>query len=197
MQLSLLVLTPGKWEGKSVPVTVSPFLIGRDAKCHLRPASPAISNRHCDLFVRDGQLFVRDQGSTNGTFVNDQRLEGEQELHDGDRLQLGPLKFGVRLAGIPAATPAPAAPKPPDADEDTAADMLLGKESGGPAPNDDAVDSLGVPTGDTVMMAAPPKPEGDQPNDPGKLSGDTAEAAQEIYKKYGKGLRLRKIRPRR
>ena len=54
MRLSLLVLTPGKWEGKSVPVTVSPFLIGRDPQCHLRPASQAISKLHCAVIVRDG-----------------------------------------------------------------------------------------------------------------------------------------------
>ena len=198
MQLSLLVLTPGKWEGKSVPVTVSPFLIGRDAKCHLRPASPAISNRHCDLFVRDGKVYVRDSGSTNGTFVNEQRVQGEQEIRDGDRLQLGPLKFGVRLSGAAAAKPAPPPPKPPEAEDDAAAALLLGEARASADSGD--LDSLGVPTGDTVMMASPPQDEWAAPKKPEETAekhvGDTSSAAGEILAKYGK-VRLKKPRSRR
>jgi hypothetical protein len=49
MKLSLVVLTPGKMEGKSIPITLSQFLIGRDPQCHLRPASALVSKRHCAL----------------------------------------------------------------------------------------------------------------------------------------------------
>ena len=47
MKLSLLVLTPGKMEGKSIPITIPQFVIGRDPQCNLRPASALISKRHC------------------------------------------------------------------------------------------------------------------------------------------------------
>src|SRR5689334_13828507 len=57
MKLSLAVLTPGRWEGKVIPITLAKFLIGRDPDCHLRPASPAISKRHCALVVRGTRAF--------------------------------------------------------------------------------------------------------------------------------------------
>jgi pSer/pThr/pTyr-binding forkhead associated (FHA) protein len=41
------------------------------------------------VFSRDGQLFVEDLGSTNGTFVNRQKVNGPQAFRRGDRLQVG------------------------------------------------------------------------------------------------------------
>ncbi len=104
MKLQLTVLTPGKGEGKSIPITLAQFLIGRDPQCHLRPASPVISKRHCAVLVRDGKVFVRDFDSTNGTFVNDAPIKGEVELRDKDQLKVGPLLFAVGIEAN-AATP--------------------------------------------------------------------------------------------
>jgi predicted component of type VI protein secretion system len=106
MKLSLLVLTPGKQEGKALEIKLPQFLVGRDPQCHLRPASPLISKRHCAVIQRDGKVFIRDFGSTNGTFLNDERVEGEQELKNGDQLKIGPIHLGVQLDAT-AKTPAP------------------------------------------------------------------------------------------
>src|SRR5713226_5017622 len=108
MKLSLVVLTPGKMEGKSIPVTLSQFLIGRDPQCQLRPASALISKRHCAVLIRGERAFVRDFDSTNGTSLNDQPVKGEAEIKNNDHLKLGPLDFRVVLeAGVPAEKPVP------------------------------------------------------------------------------------------
>jgi predicted component of type VI protein secretion system len=110
MKLSLVVLTPGKMQGQVVEVKLAQFLVGRDPQCHLRPASPLISKRHCVLLSRDGKVFVRDFKSTNGTFVNNQPVTTEAELHHDDQLMIGPLQFRVCLEvapGIDRLTPAP------------------------------------------------------------------------------------------
>src|SRR5438094_2632153 len=96
MKLSLIVAS-GVHEGKAIPVNVPQFVIGRDPQCQLRPASPVISKRHCALLVRGEQVFVRDFESTNGTFVNDQPVKGETELHNADVLKVGPITFAVNL----------------------------------------------------------------------------------------------------
>src|SRR4051794_37560160 len=109
MKLSLLVLTTGKQGGKLVEIKLPQFLIGRDPQCHLRPASLMISKRHCALIQRDGKAFVRDFGSTNGTFLNDEPVEGERELKHDDQLKVGPIVFGVRIEkdAMPSQTPPP------------------------------------------------------------------------------------------
>ena len=113
MKLSLVV-AQGVHAGKVIPVTSAEFVIGRDPQCQLRPASPAISKQHCALTVRDAKVFVRDCGSTNGTFINGEQVAAEREVKSGDRLRVGPLEFDIKLeAGAPAAAkPAPAAAKP-------------------------------------------------------------------------------------
>ncbi len=97
MNVCLVVLSQGRWSGKSVPVTRPRFVIGRAAQCDLRPASLYISGQHCAILVGADQVTVRDLGSTNGTFINGNRLEGECVVHDGDQLKLGPLLFELRL----------------------------------------------------------------------------------------------------
>ncbi|HVS35537.1 MAG TPA: FHA domain-containing protein [Gemmataceae bacterium] len=112
MKLSLVVKAAGKMAGQVLPITLSQFVVGRDPQCHLRPASPMISKRHCALLQRDGKAFIRDFGSTNGTFLNDQPIKDEVELQNNDRLKIGPLLFEVRLAQETAVARG-ATPKPP------------------------------------------------------------------------------------
>ncbi len=74
MQVKLIV-TQGKNAGQEVPVPGPKFFIGRAEDCDLRPQSDLISRHHCALLVEDGYVAVRDFGSKNGTFVNDQRVK--------------------------------------------------------------------------------------------------------------------------
>src|SRR5919108_3604377 len=111
MKLSLVVLTPGKMEGKSIPIKIPQFVIGRDPQCNLRPASALISKRHCALLIRNNRVFIRDFDSTNGTHINNELVKGERELHDQDQLVVGPLLFRVVLETTPAVSkPTPMPP---------------------------------------------------------------------------------------
>ena len=104
----VLVVASGIYAGKEIAIAGNQFVIGRDEDCNLRPASPAISKKHCAIFYKDGEPFVKDLGSTNGTFLNDQQVESERPLAEGDKLRVGPLDFAVkRLGGKSDATPLP------------------------------------------------------------------------------------------
>jgi predicted component of type VI protein secretion system len=203
MKINLVVLTPGKTEGKLIPITLPQFVIGRDPKCHLRPASPIISQKHCALLTRGDKVFVHDFNSTNGTFVNERQIKGQIELQDKDKLRLGPLIFGVQIGADKAAPSNEPAPPPPakapagGGEDETAAALLLSLEDTAvSAPGSAAVDSEGVPTGSTVMeipvMPPPPEPEGPAAKPPpGKTpaakptpSGDTSSSARAILEKY-------------
>jgi pSer/pThr/pTyr-binding forkhead associated (FHA) protein len=105
-----LVVNQGSKQGREIPVNKAEFSVGRDAKCNLRPASQHVSKKHCVLRIRGEQVFVEDCQSTNGTFINEVQVQGEQELHDGDRLRIGPLEFGVKLESAQTQVPHPKAP---------------------------------------------------------------------------------------
>ncbi len=97
MDMKLKVLE-GKNAGQEISVKGNKFLIGRAEDCHLRPASEMISRHHCAILVEDGYMGIRDFGSKNGTYVNEERIVGERELKAGDRLAIGHLRFEVHVA---------------------------------------------------------------------------------------------------
>jgi len=213
MGLSLVVLAAGKQQGQVLQVKPLQFLVGRDPCCNLRPASHLISNRHCAIQQRDGKAFLRDLVSPSGTFVNDQPVKGEVELHHGDRLRIGPLLFAVRLrAAAPVSTPAHQPPAraanadragapavPPQAtaaesgaeDEDRIAALLLSSE-------DDAGSDAPAPGGGVPSDAAAPDSkapaatrEGREPSEPSgkgstaKPAGrNTSTAAESLLQSY-------------
>ncbi|MDZ4783623.1 MAG: FHA domain-containing protein [Planctomycetia bacterium] len=92
MEVTLKV-TSGSNAGQQIPVPGPKFLIGRAEDCQLRPRSDLISRYHCVIMSEDGLVTVRDFGSKNFTYVNDERLIGECELKPGDLLKVGPLEF--------------------------------------------------------------------------------------------------------
>jgi pSer/pThr/pTyr-binding forkhead associated (FHA) protein len=196
MKLSLVVTTSGKWEGKEIPITLPQFVVGRDQKCNLRPSSPLISKRHCAFLTRGTQVFLRDFGSTNGTFVNDQRIEGERELENQDRLTIGPLNFVVRLeTSTPVDKPTPMPPTKASTssnEEEDAAALLLSLQEG-TNPNSETAPGEGqdVAPGSTVMDIIPLQSTedgaGKDKADEKKKktgSGDTSTAAKAILEKY-------------
>ncbi|MDB4786560.1 MAG: FHA domain-containing protein [Planctomycetaceae bacterium] len=95
LQAELKVLG-GKQAGKSIALGKK-FLVGRESDCHLRPNSDMVSRHHCVFTLDDYTLRVRDLGSTNGTQVNDERLEGQRVLESGDRVRIGNLDFEIVL----------------------------------------------------------------------------------------------------
>lgn len=92
-----LVVAIGKNAGQVVNIRGPKFLIGRAEDCHLRPRSDTVSRHHCAILVDEGFVAIRDFGSKNGTFVNDERVRAEAELKNGDRLRVGKLEFDIQL----------------------------------------------------------------------------------------------------
>lgn len=97
-----LTLIPTVRDGSldSIVVTEFPFLIGRkaDAFTKYRDRYPDevryISGRHAHIFLRDGQPWIEDLGSTNGTFVGSARLdEHTRRLQHGDIIAFGGNHF--------------------------------------------------------------------------------------------------------
>ena len=69
-----------------------PTVIGRGKDCKVRLQHPLISRQHCEIFEASGQLMVRDLGSLNGTFINNERIT-EAALPAGQLLTVGAVTF--------------------------------------------------------------------------------------------------------
>ncbi len=101
-----LAIVEGSDAGREFPVTGT-TVVGRDPAADVVVADTEVSTRHASFVLLDGGVAVEDQGSTNGTFVNGQRVTGSHQLQAGDRVQLGATVLEVR--GL---APAPAPPQP-------------------------------------------------------------------------------------
>jgi hypothetical protein len=87
----LLVVEAG--EGDPAPGTEvslsAAVTIGRNDENSVTLQDRYTSGRHLLICLREGRRILLDRGSTNGTFLNGQRVASEVELHDGDRIALG------------------------------------------------------------------------------------------------------------
>lgn len=111
MQVALKVIE-GKQTGTLVPLNRQKFLIGREEDCQLRPNSDLVSRHHCVIAIDDFTVRIRDLGSTNGTFVNNQRITTQVVLKQGDLIRIGKLAFEMQIRAADAARPQQAVPEP-------------------------------------------------------------------------------------
>lgn len=65
------------------------FTLGRAAGCQVTLDDTYASQIHARIFRRDGQYYLEDLGSTNGTWLNRAKVTGPLELHRGDQIQIG------------------------------------------------------------------------------------------------------------
>ena len=102
MQVNLKVIA-GPYKGRIFSFTQhDSFLIGRSRDAHLYlPDDRYFSRNHCLLEINPPRSFLRDLNSTNGTFVNGQRVQ-QVFLNDGDRIQCGETVLVVEVTATPA-----------------------------------------------------------------------------------------------
>lgn len=197
MKVSLEV-SQGAHRGKRIPIPGPQFLIGRDPQCQLRPASPIISRRHCAFLIRNGKVYLKDIGSTNGVEVNGKKITGATVLHHGDHIHLDPLSFVIHIEAavpVPQQAAAPESSAAPTDDESAAAMLLEMGDEGSPTTGEAAADLGGDTLAKTVMeMPAlnDPTKETHADNKPGTpkkaekktATGDTSSAAKLLLEKY-------------
>lgn len=92
---TLVVLEPSALEGRQFSI-VGDTTIGRAAGCNISLDDTYISQLHARVSPSGGSLFIEDLGSTNGTYVNRERVTAPVMAEPGDRIQLGGIVMEIR-----------------------------------------------------------------------------------------------------
>lgn len=103
-----------------------PVLVGRGDEAKFRVQQDCVSRRHCELFVKDDVVFVRDLGSTNGTLVSGERIPTSvaTAVPAGAEIRVGGIVFRVDYES--AAAQAAVEPRGDDTVPMPAADDTMG-----------------------------------------------------------------------
>jgi hypothetical protein len=92
----LVILEPAERKDQEFPLSAE-LTVGRAGGCGVPlPDDTFVSQLHARLFRRDGDLYVEDLGSTNGTYLNKKKVTAAIPLHKGDKLQIGKTIMEVR-----------------------------------------------------------------------------------------------------
>jgi len=91
-----LVVIYGDDLGRRIPLGDDPVIIGRSSRCEVQIDQESVSRNHCRITRGTRGFSIRDLGSTNGTYVNDELVDSI-DLRDGDQVKVGRtiLKFIV------------------------------------------------------------------------------------------------------
>ena len=121
-QTMQLVMRTGPTPGKTFPLSKSELVVGRDTTSDISIIDAEISRRHAKFTWQDDSYVLEDLGSTNGTFVDGQRLMGPHPLKPGELILFGEnvsLSYeavaydaNATVVGAPSPTGFPAAPAP-------------------------------------------------------------------------------------
>jgi predicted component of type VI protein secretion system len=150
MKVQFVIVSPAS--RKAVHAVRLPVLVGRGDEAKFRVQQDSVSRRHCEFFVKDEAVFVRDLGSTNGTLVNGERITSSvaTPVSPGSEIRVGGIVFRVDYES--AAAPAPQPPRGDDTVPMAVTDETLEMAGPEPGPEVDVPDaapdlgSLGVET---------------------------------------------------
>jgi hypothetical protein len=90
----LVERAPGHQPGMAYDLAANVTLGRGEVEIHLD--DPFASSRHARIWRQGHVLVIEDLGSTNGTYLNDEPLNGPQPLHPGDRIRIGDSEFSYR-----------------------------------------------------------------------------------------------------
>src|SRR5260370_7309266 len=110
----------GSLENQEIELTPDAMTVGRSSACNIKIGDAGVSSKHAKIWCEDGEYYLMDLGSTNGTFVNDKDVLREK-LTDGDVITFGMTKAAfvgdkpkarANPNPLPAASADPAPPPP-------------------------------------------------------------------------------------
>lgn len=85
---------------QSYPLTEDVVIIGRSPDCTISIDDLYMSAQNTQLWFENGEWYIADMGSTNGTYVNGQKMDDEPLILDGgDKIRIGQIEFLIVIVG--------------------------------------------------------------------------------------------------
>jgi len=109
--MAKLVVLTQSMAGRSCDLTAERTTVGRVEDNTFQIAEPSVSSRHCEILLQGSDILIRDLGSTNGTFINGEKIT-EGILKPGQTLKLGNVELRLDVPGAPTSAPATSSPAP-------------------------------------------------------------------------------------
>lgn len=124
--MAVLQILSGDAVGKQFPMIAERTILGRHPNCQVVLNSSVVSRQHAQVLESHGTFYIEDLRSRNGTFLNEQKISGRTELHDGDQIRLCDVVLNFVL--FPSVTKMPIRPenRPPRVDSGTIDAMKSG-----------------------------------------------------------------------
>jgi pSer/pThr/pTyr-binding forkhead associated (FHA) protein len=91
-----VVIVDGPDKNRSAPLEGAPVTFGRGAECTVPLSDEYVSTAHARLIFHDGQWYVEDLGSTNGTYLGNERLTRSMPVSARSRVRLGKTVLELR-----------------------------------------------------------------------------------------------------
>lgn len=107
----ILEIVEGDEAGRQAALT-GPIEIGRDASSSFALQDDQMSRRHARVSAQGDLALVEDLGSTNGTYVNGQQIEGPRAVRPGDQIRVGLTVLELRTAQDVQSQPSAVLPVP-------------------------------------------------------------------------------------
>ena len=93
--MSVILLVEIEGRTHSLTLSARPLILGRSKKCNVRFADQLMSSKHCEISLNDhGRVVVKDLNSTNGTFINEVKVEAGH-VFIGDILRVGNIQLVI------------------------------------------------------------------------------------------------------
>lgn len=102
-RVPFLVATKGPLQGRQYPVSTEGLMVGRDETCDVVIPDAGVSRQHARVLLHNAAVWVQDEGSRNGVFVNGKRVVRHRQLSPGSEMLIGEHAFTLELvAGMAA-----------------------------------------------------------------------------------------------
>ena len=95
--MAILITLQGPDAGRKHSLEGNTTVLGRQADCTICLPAKAVSRQHAQIVQTDGAYFLEDLDSSNGTYLNGQRVRSQAALRNGDEIQVGTCRFLVEL----------------------------------------------------------------------------------------------------